>query len=124
MKYESYITYHSKVMANVKLLRTNKRTGQKTVFLPICQCGGIKKSCYKSFPKQVLVFTCLQYKSFENSVGKEEIARNEQFLLFTQSFLPISRTFCHFHQIQNCRLQTLSVWKGLKFVVWERVKRY
>ena len=21
----------------------------------------------------------------------------------------------------NCRLQTLSVWKGLKFVVWERV---
>ena len=28
------------------------------------------------------VFTCLQYKSFENTVGKGEIARNEQFLLF------------------------------------------
>ena len=50
-------------------------------------------------PKQALVFTCLQYKSFENTAGKEEIARNEQFLLFQQCFLPISRTFCHFHQI-------------------------
>ena len=27
-------------------------------------------------------FTCLQYQSFENTVGKGEIARNEQFLLF------------------------------------------
>ena len=37
---------------------------------------------YKPFPKQALVFMCLQYKSFENTVGKGEIARNEQFLLF------------------------------------------
>ena len=28
----------------------------------------------------------------------------------------------HFHHILNCLLQTLSVWKSLKFVVWERVK--
>ena len=41
------------------------------------------------FPKQALVFTCLQYMSFENTVGKEEIACNEQFLLFPQCFLPI-----------------------------------
>ena len=32
---------------------------------------------------------CLQYKSFQNTVGKGEIARYEQFLLFQQSFLPI-----------------------------------
>ena len=31
------------------------------------------------FPKQALVFTCPQYKSFENTVGKGEIAHNEQF---------------------------------------------
>ena len=73
------------------------------------------------FPKQALVFTCLQYKSFENIAGKGEIARNEQFLLFPQCFLYFQRTFYHFHQNQNCRLQTLSVWKSLKFVVWERV---
>ena len=41
--------------------------------------------CYP-FPIQALVFTCLQYKSFENTVGKEEIARNEKFLLFSQCF--------------------------------------
>ena len=40
------------------------------------------------FPKEALVFMCLQYKSFENTVGKGEIALNEQFLLFPQFFLP------------------------------------
>ena len=46
---------------------------------------------------------------------------NEQFLLFPQCFLPIWRTFCPFYQIWNCLLQTLSVWKSPKFVVWERI---
>ena len=53
----------------------------------------------KLFPKQALVFTCPQYKSFENTVGKGEIARNEQFLLSPQCFLFIWKTFCHFHQL-------------------------
>ena len=30
---------------------------------------------------------CLQYKPFENTAGKGEIARNEQFLLFPLCFL-------------------------------------
>ena len=30
-----------------------------------------------------------EYKSFENIVRKGEIARNEQFLLFPQCFLPV-----------------------------------
>ena len=42
-----------------------------------------------TLPKQALVFTCLQYKSFENTVGKGEIAHDEQFLLFLLCFLPI-----------------------------------
>ena len=63
------------------------------------------------------------YKSFENTVGKVEIARNNPFLLFQQCFIPLWRTFSHFHQIQNCHLQFLSVWKRVKFVPWERVKR-
>ena len=56
-------------------------------------------------------------------MGKGEIAHNEQFLLFPQCFLPIWRTFYHFHQIWNCRLQTLSCWKSLKFVVWVKVEK-
>ena len=51
------------------------------------------------FPKQALVFTCPQYKCFENTVGKGEIARGEQFLLFPLPFLSIWKTFCHFHQL-------------------------
>ena len=74
------------------------------------------------FPKQALHFTCPQYMSFENSVSKGEIACDEQFLLYPQYFLPFWRNFCHFHQIQNCHLQTPSVWKSPKFVAWERVK--
>ena len=42
--------------------------------------------------------SCLRYKSFENVVGKGEIARNEQFLLFPQCFQLFWRTFRHVHQ--------------------------
>ena len=38
-------------------------------------------------------------KCFENTLEKEKIAREEQFLLFPQCFLPARRTFHHFHQI-------------------------
>ena len=55
------------------------------------------------FPKQALIF---MYKSFENTVGKGEIARNEQFLLFPQCFLPVMRTLGNFHKfkIVVCKL--------------------
>ena len=52
---------------------------------------------FKAFPKQALVFKCLQYKSSENTMGKGEIAHNEQFLLFSHCFLD-------FRQIYNCHL--------------------
>ena len=41
---------------------------------------------------------------------------------FPQCFLPFWGTFCHFCQTWNFRLQTLSVWKSLKFVALERVE--
>ena len=66
------------------------------------------------FPNKPCFFTGLHYKSFENLVGKGEIARYEQFLIFPQCFLPVWRTCCHFHQSWNCSLLTLSVWKSLK----------
>ena len=58
---------------------------------------------YYPFPKQAPVFMCLQYMSFENTVGKEEISHEEQFLLFPRYFLPFLRNFGHFYQITNCR---------------------
>ena len=48
---------------------------------------------------KALVFTCLQYKSFESTAGKGELARNEQFLFFPQCFLPVCITFFHFSSI-------------------------
>ena len=59
---------------------------------------------------------CLQYKPFENTVEEGEIARDKQFLLSHSVFYPIEELFFHFHQIWNCRLQTLSVWKSLKLL--------
>ena len=38
-------------------------------------------------------------KKKKKTVGKGEIARNEQFLLFPQCFLPVWRTSYHFHRI-------------------------
>ena len=64
---------------------------------------------YEPFPKQALVFTCLQYKSIENTAGKGEIARNEQFLLLPQCLLSFRTAFCHFNQFSNCRLQSLPI---------------
>ena len=58
----------------------------------------LTKVCLTLFQKSP-GFTCLQYKSFENTAGKGEIAHNEQFLLIPQCFLPVWKTFCHFHQI-------------------------
>ena len=84
--------------------------------------------CHMVFLKKVNPFpnkpwflrVCI--RSLENTVGKGEIARNEQFLLFPQCFQCIWRTYGRVHQICYCRLQTLSVWKSLKSVVWEGVK--
>ena len=97
----------------------SKKMFSKTSFLRVIK----SQDCVvknKPFPKQALVFTCLQYKSLKNTVRKGEIVHNTQFLLFPQCFLTIWRPFCHFHQIRDCCLQTLSVWKSLKCVIWER----
>ena len=63
------------------------------VFIALCE--GLLTAILIVFnpsPKQALVFTCLHCKAFENTVGKGEIAPNEQFLLFPQCFLFVLRT--------------------------------
>ena len=53
---------------------------------------------------------------------KEKLLVTSNSSFSPQFFLPVWRTLFYFHQILNCRLQTISVWKSLKFVVWESVK--
>ena len=57
-------------------------------------------------------------KPFENTVEKGKIARNEQFVLFSQCFSTRLDNLLPFSWNLKFRLQTLSVWKSLKFVVW------
>ena len=52
---------------------------------------------------------------------KEKLLVTSHFSFSHSVFYPFWTTFFHFHQFQNCRLQTLSVWKSQKFAVWERV---
>ena len=53
---------------------------------------------------------------------KQKLLVTSNFSISHGVFYPFGWTFCYFHQVLNCRLLTLSVWKSLKFVVWERVK--
>ena len=64
-------------------------------------CQGMPKLRI-SYDKNLLL-TCrnlgtLLYKSFENTVGKGDIARNDQFLLFPR-FLPVTKTFYQLYLI-------------------------
>ena len=55
--------------------------------------------CFNPFPNEPRFLRV--YKSFKNTVGKEEIARNEQFLLFLQWFLPVTKNFALFSSDWN-----------------------
>ena len=57
---------------------------------------------------------------WEITVGKREIAH--YISPFPTVFSTCWRAVCHFHKILNCRMQTVSIWKSLNFVIWERVK--
>ena len=44
--------------------------------------------------------------------GEEKLLVTSNFSFSPLCFLPFWRTFCHFHQILNCFLQAVSVWKS------------
>ena len=62
----------------------------------------ISEICCLSFPS-ALVSTGLQYEPLENTVGKGEIARYEQFLLFPQCFVAVSVIFIQL-KVVVCKL--------------------
>ena len=89
----------------------NKALLLKVVIIQACLTLSQTSPCFYVSAVQV----------FETTVGTGEIACKEQFLHSPQCFLFIWKTSHDFHQIKNCCLQSLSAWKILKFVVWERV---
>ena len=63
---------------------------------------------------------CLQYESFENTWENEKLITTSNFSFSRSVFFTLLENFFHFHEIWNCHLQTLSNWKNLKLVLWER----
>ena len=57
-----------------------------------------KENLVHPFPNKPWFLCVCSTSLSENSVGKGEIARNEQFLLFPQCFIPVWKTFSQFHQ--------------------------
>ena len=59
-----------------------------------------------TFPKQTRASTFLKYKSLENTVGKGEIARKEQFIIISKSFPPTEELYTVFikFNIVACKL--------------------
>ena len=53
-------------------------------------------------------------RTFENIVGKEEIASNEQFLLFPQCFLLKQKIYSHLSKFLTSYLYLLLNWKSPK----------
>ena len=90
-------------------------------FLSILLALSPKKSgLWSDTGAQGPLVTFLQYSKMLRE--KEKLLISSKNLLFPQRFLPFLRTYSHFHHKRNCRLQTLSVWNSLNFVVWERAK--
>ena len=55
---------------------------------------------------------------------KEKLLETNNFSFSCSVFYPSGELLCHFHRIWNRRLQTLSICKSLKFVVWERINPF
>ena len=63
-----------------------------------------EKKHFYPFPKQALVFKCLQYKSFENTIGKEEIAGNKQFPFSNNVFYPFGEPSAIFFKSEFAKI--------------------
>ena len=70
----------------------------------VCSLAMVK--CPVNLYQNKPLFLSVCSASLFKTLGKRKLARNWS-------------SFCYF---QNCRLQTLSVWKNLKFAIWERGK--
>ena len=78
---------------------------------------------FNPFPSKPLFLCVCVTRLLKTLRGKEKLLVTSNFSFSYSVFYPFRRTFCHSHQIQNSCLQVLSVWKSLKRVFWERVKK-
>ena len=77
---------------------------------------------FNPFPNKPRFLRVCSTSLLKTLLEKEKLLIMSNFFFSNSVFYQYGKFFYHFHQIQNCCLQTLSVWKSLKFVVWEWVK--
>ena len=77
----------------------------------------------KRFPKQELIFTCLQYKSFKKMWEKEKLLVTSNFSFSNSVFNPFRELSAIFIKFEIVVCHPFEFWSVcLKFAVWERVK--
>ena len=81
-----------------------------------------KRHNFNPFPNKPWFLRVCSTSLMKTLWEKEKLLVTSNFSFSHSVFYPFLRTFCHFHRIKKCHLQTFSVWKSPKFVVWERVK--
>ena len=67
--------------------------------------------CFSPFPDKLLLLCDWRKKSFGISVGKVEIARNKQFLLFPLGSQPIQRTSTIFVKFKIVAYKLFQFWR-------------
>ena len=75
-----------------------------------CASGGHR---FNPFPNKPWFLRVCSTLLFKTQWEKEKLLLMSNFSFSHSVFYP-------FEELSNCRLQTLSVWPSLKFVVWER----
>ena len=81
------------------------------------------RTCFNPFPNKPWFSRVCSRSLLKTLWEKEKLFVMSNFSFSHSVFYPFGKLSGHFHHLQNCCLQNLSVWKGLKFVVWKRVKR-
>ena len=64
------------------------------------------------------------YEAFRKHSGKSRNCPKGTISSFPHSIYTLLENFLQFYQIWNCRLQTLTIWKSLKFLIWKRINFY
>ena len=81
----------------------------------------MSKPFFNPFPNKPWFLRVCSSSLLKTRWEKEKLLVTSNFSFSPECFLLVWRSFCHFHQIGNCRLQSLLVSESLKFVVLERV---
>ena len=85
-------------------------------FVTVFSIHLMKNTLLNPFPNKPWLHVCCT-SCLKTLWEKKKLLITSNFSFSLQCFLPLMRTKHHFPQIKNCRLQSLLVWRSLKFVV-------